>query len=581
MSDTVNAQPGDACSVASDVGFGWSSIDWKRVEQNVRRLQIRIAKATREGKPREVKALQRFLTRSFGGRALAVRRVTENAGNRTPGVDGELWDSPQTKWDAIHDLNRQGYKPSPLRRVYIPKANGKKRPLGIPTMKDRAMQALYLLALAPVAETKADKNSYGFRIGRATHDAITQVKNLLDKEGTADWVLEGDIKSCFDQISHAWLLDHVCMDKVMLQKWLNAGVMEFGKFQPTLAGTPQGGIISPTLANLALDGLEDLLANKFGGRDRLHKHHKRNKVSLVRYADDFLITGSSKELLEDEVKPVVEAFMAERGLVLSPEKTVITHIDQGFDFLGWTVRRFWEGNHSTVLVQPSKKNVEAFLEKCRSVFHEMRAHAQAKVIWKLNPMIRGWSNYHRSEASKRTFYRVDHELFQLQWRWAKRRHPEKRAKWIKGRYFKKRGRHNWIFAGRGLDDRGVWKDAALLLCSEVKIQRHKKVKMDANPFDPSWDVYFENRHRERLLAKHQMASQNARLLKRQQGKCAHCGQPLTVETGYHVHHVVPKVQGGTDLDDNLVVIHPVCHQAHHVHHPATRSVAGQSDRRLT
>ena len=180
MSDIVNAQPGDAGPVASDAAFGWSSINWKRVEQNVRRLQIRIAKATREGKPREVKALQRFLTRSFGGRALAVRRVTENTGKRTPGVDGELWDNPQSKWDAIHDLNRQGYKPSPLKRVYIPKANGKKRPLGIPTMKDRAMQALYLLALAPVAETKADKNSYGFRIGRATHDAITQVKNLLE-----------------------------------------------------------------------------------------------------------------------------------------------------------------------------------------------------------------------------------------------------------------------------------------------------------------------------------------------------------------------------------------------------------------
>jgi RNA-directed DNA polymerase len=505
--------------------------------------------------------------------------VTENTGKRTPGVDGELWDNPQSKWDAIHDLNRQGYKPSPLKRVYIPKANGKKRPLGIPTMKDRAMQALYLLALAPVAETTADKNSYGFRIDRSTHDAITQVKNLLDKEGSAEWVLEGDIKSCFDEISHSWLEDHVLMDKVMLQKWLKAGVMEFGKLQPTIAGTPQGGIISPTLSNLALDGLEEVLANRFGGRDRLHKHHKRNKVSLVRYADDFIITGSSKELLEDEVKPVVEAFMAERGLVLSSEKTVITHVDQGFDFLGWTVRRFGKGNRSTVLVQPSKKNVKAFLDKCREVFHEMRAHAQSKVIWKLNPILRGWTNYHKTQVSARVFHYVDHELFKMEWRWAKRRHPEKRGPWVKDKYFKTRGRNRWLFAGRGLDDRGVWRDAALLVCDEVKIERHKKVKMDANPFDPAWDAYFEKRHLERLLAKHQKRSQRARLLKGQQGKCAHCGQPLTVETGYHVHHVVPRSEGGTETDDNLIVIHPVCHQAHHVHHPAIRSVAGRSGAR--
>ncbi len=575
MSDICKAQVGDACSVTSDVAFGWSSIDWKRVEQNVRCLQIRIAKATREKKWRRVKALQRFLTRSFGGRAMAVRRVTENTGKRTPGVDGELWSTPQSKWDAIQILKRDGYKPSPLRRVYIPKANGKKRPLGIPTMKDRGMQALYLLALAPVAETTADPNSYGFRIARGTHDAIGQVKNLLDKKGSAQWVLEGDILGCFDHISHSWLEAHVPMDRGMLVKWLKAGVMEHGQFSPTKAGTPQGGIISPTLANLALDGLEEILANKFGGRDRLHKHHKRNKVSLVRYADDFIITGSSKELLETDVKPVVEAFLAERGLVLSPDKTVITRSDQGFDFLGWTVRRFGKGNRTTVLVKPSKKNIKAFLEKCRMVFHEMRAHAQSKVIWKLNPILRGWANYHRSEASARTFHDVDHELYKMQWRWACRRHSEKSGPWIKDKYFKARDRNNWVFAGRGLDDRGVLRDAALLECQDVKIKRHTKIKMDANPFDPAWDAYFKDRQLERLLAKHQKKSQEARLLKRQKGLCAHCGQALTAETGYHKHHVIPKTADGTDRDQNLIMIHPVCHIAHHVHHPAPRSVAGR------
>jgi len=261
-------------------------------------------------------------------------------------------------------------------------------------------------------------------------------------------------------------------------------------------------VVSPTLANLALDGLEEVLANKFGGRDRLHKHHKRNKVSLVRYADDFIITGSSKELLEKDVKPVVKAFMAERGLVLSSEKTVITYIDHGFDFLGWTVRRFGKGNRPIVLVKPSKKNVKTFLVKCREVFHEMRAHTQAKVIWKLNPILRGWTNYHKTEVSARVFLKME-------WRWAKRRHPEKGGPWIKDKYFKTRGRNRWLFAGRGWHCRGGWKDTVLLVCSDVKIRRHKKVKMDADPFDPAWDAYFENRHKERLLVKHQEKSQHA------------------------------------------------------------------------
>jgi len=319
------------------------------------------------------------------------------------------------------------------------------------------------------------------------------------------------------------------------------------------------------------------LANKFGGRDRLHKHHKRNKVSLVRYADDFIITGSSKELLEKDVKPVVKAFMAERGLVLSSEKTVITHIDHGFDFLGWTVRRFGKGNRSIVLVKPSKKNVKTFLVKCRSVFREMRAHAIAKVIWKLNPILKGWTNYHRTQVSARAFHYVDHELFKMEWRWAKRRHPEKGGPWIKDKYFKTRGRNRWLFAGRGFVSRRGWVSVALHVCDEVKIRRHNKVKMDADPFDPAWDAYFKNRHLERLLAKHQEKTQNTRLLKRQKGLCAHCGQPLTVETGHHRNHVIPWSAGGTWEDSNLELIHPVCHQAHHVHHPAPRSVAGRSD----
>lgn len=302
---------------------GWHSIDWETCHRKVRELQVRIAKATKNGQWRQVKKLQRLLVRSFSGKALAVRRVTENRGRKTAGVDGETWGTPKAKWEAIFRLQRKGYKPKPLRRVYIPKSNGSRRPLGIPTMLDRAMQALYLLALEPVSETQADNNSYGFRPMRSTADAIEQLFVNLSRSSSAKWVLEGDIKGCFDNIDHDWLLRNVLMDRGVLRKWLNAGYMESGSLHPTGAGTPQGGIISPVLANIALDGLEAVLFAHFGQKNT--KAAYKTKVNYVRYADDFVITGISRELLENEVKPVVSAFMAERGLTLSVEKTLITH----------------------------------------------------------------------------------------------------------------------------------------------------------------------------------------------------------------------------------------------------------------
>src|SRR6202451_394373 len=415
----------------------WYAIDWRAINRNVRRLQVRIVQATKANRWGRVQALQRLLTHSYSGKVLAVRRGTENNGKKTPGVDKEIWDTPEKKTQAVHALKRRGYQPQPLRRVYIPKSDGKTmRPLGIPTMKDRAQQALYLLALDPVVETTADNNSYGLRQQRSCADAIEQCFNALSKPNP-QWILEGDIKSCVDRISHDWLLAHVPMDRAILQKWLKSGYMEKHVLHETTDGTPQGGIISPALANCALDGLERLLREKYPAGKRLKAlGGEKPCVNLVRYADDFVITSKSKELLEGEIKPLVEQFLQERGLELSPKKTVITHVEHGFDFLGQNVRRYPNGK---LLIKPSKKNVKTFLDGIRRIIKAFYGMSGAALIEQLNPKIRGWANYHRHVVSKRTFGCVDHSIFSSLWKWARRRHPTKSPKWLKQKYFEQHG----------------------------------------------------------------------------------------------------------------------------------------------
>lgn len=476
------------CASSSE-SLKWSQHDWDLYECQVRRLQARIVKATRVGRWGKVQALQRLLTHSHYARALAVKRVTENKGKRTPGVDGAIWQTPGAREEAMKTLRQRGYHPLPLRRVHIPKANGKLRPLGIPTMKDRAMQALYLLALAPVAETLADQHSYGFRPGRSTADAIGQCFLLLSKSYSPQWVLEGDIRGCFDHISHEWMLRHIPTEGTILKKWLKAGYVENRTLFPTDAGTPQGGIISPTLANLTLDGLGALLHDTFRQRKVKGKVHNP-KVHLVRYADDFIITGDSKELLEKEVLPLVEQFLRDCGLQLSMEKTKITHIREGFDFLGQNIRKFGD----KLLIQPSKRNTHRFLEKVRETIRRNGCAKQENLIRVLNPIIRGWTNYHRHVVAHKTFSMVRKEIWRCLWRWAKRRHPQKSAQWVTSTYWHSL-KHQWDFAAdtgkRNEEGKVVW--AKLVDPQAVKIRRHCKIRSDANPFDPQWRRYFEER----------------------------------------------------------------------------------------
>jgi len=539
----------------------WYAIDWRAIHRNVRRLQVRIVQATKASRWGRVRALQRLLTHSYSGKVLAVRRVTENNGKKTPGVDQEIWDTPEKKTQAVHALKRRGYQSQPLRRVYIPKSDGKTmRPLGIPTMKDRAQQALYLLALAPVVETTADKNSYGFRQQRSCADAMVQCFLALRSANT-QWILEGDIKSCFDKISHDWLLAHVPIDRVILQKWLKSGYMEKHVLHETTDGTPQGGIISPALANCALDGLERLLQEKYPAGKRLKSlGGEKPCVNLVRYADDFVITSKSKELLAGEIKPLVEQFLQERGLELSPTKTVITHVEHGFDFLGQNVRRYPNGK---LFIMPSKKNVGTFLKGIRRIIKDAHGVSAADLIDQLNPKIRGWANYHRHVVSKRTFGHVDCNIFSSLWQWARRRHPNKSPRWFKPKYFDRRGNRDWSFFGETCDDEGRPTKVWLYYAKSTPIKRHVKVKGEANPYDPTYETYFEEREGAHMLETFRGTRTLRYLWYEQRGLCTQCNTKITRITGWRLHYCVPRVMGGSTGATNRVLLHPECHDRVH------------------
>ena len=458
----------------------WNFINWRRVGMKVKKLQMRIAKAVRERRYRLVKSLQWLLTHSFYAKLFAVRRVVTNKGRRTPGVDGEIWNTPHKKMRAVEQLKRRGYKPLPLRRVYIRKKNGTRRPLSIPTMRDRAMQALHALALAPVAETTGDLNSYGFREYRSCADAIEQCFVCLGRRNSARWVLEADIKACFDRINHEWMQHYILMDRKILHAWLKAGYVEKGRLYPTKDGTPQGGVISPLLANMTLDGLESVIACAVP---------RGSKVNVIRYADDFVVTGESKEILREKVIPAIQEFLIQRGLNLSREKTNITRIEKGFDFLGQHLRKYGD----KCIITPSKGAVKTLLVKTRKIIKNGLDHSLWAMIKELNSVLRGWANYHRHICSKQTFSNVDSRIFEQLWKWVARKHGSKTKGWIRKRYFRSINFRNWSFFADRKTESGTREIIDLFHATTTKIVRHVKLRSVANPYDKDWQDYFLTR----------------------------------------------------------------------------------------
>lgn len=523
----------------------WKNIDWKKAEFEVNRLQIRIAKAVQEKKLGTVKRLQYLLTHSFYAKALAVRKVTTNKGKNTSGVDKELWTTPASKMRAVLSLTDKNYKAKPLRRVFIEKKGKRaKRPLGIPCMYDKAMQALYALALEPVAETTADTRSFGFRKGRSCLDACEYIFAALARKDSAQWVLEGDIKGCFDHISHEWLIQNIPMDKSVLKQFLKAGFVFNRELFPTDEGTPQGGVISPILANMALDGMQKALYDRFH-TNRLGKEDIRfknvHKVNLVRYADDFIVTAATKEIAE-EAKSIIRNFLKERGLELSEEKTVITHVDDGFDMLGWTFRKF----KGKLIVKPSKKSIKSFVENLsHTILTRGKAWKQEVLIEKLNQQIRGWTNYHQSVCASEAFAHIDYILYELLWSWAKRRHPHKGRWWVSTRYWHRIGNRNWVFSTE---------DKELLRADHIPIVRHVKIRLDVNPY---FDVeYFTERKFKQGMRR--LSGRFKKIWQNQNGCCYHCGMPMEISEDREIFFKVPKSMGGKDEVSNMAYVHSSC-----------------------
>ncbi len=562
-----------------DVRIDWHSIDWASCEDHVRRLRRRIFKATQEGDLKKVRNLQKLMLRSHSNTLISVKRVTQqSAGRKTAGIDGETALTPKERGHLTARVQRfeHPWKARPVKRVFIPKANGKKRPLGIPVIIDRVLQARVKNALEPEWEARFEPRSYGFRPGRGCHDAIEAIYNTLGAKGASRlWVLDADLAAAFDRINHAQLLEALGLfpGQAMIRAWLRAGVVEEGRLRRTDEGTPQGGVISPLLLNVALHGMEAAAGSRYryAGPDNRGTYTARDAPVLVRYADDFVAMCHSEEEAH-RIKTELAKWLEPRGLRFNEEKTRVVHVTQGFDFLGFEVRRF--GNK--LLIRPSKDAVKRVRGILKAEVKALYGANAGGVLRKLTPIIRGWAAYYRTVVSSRVFADLDNYMWVLTYKWAKHAHPLKSKDWIVKRYFgrfDKTRRDRWVFGDRA-------SGAYLVKFSWTKIVRHTLIKGAASLDDPSLIEYWENRRRRKTPPP--MDKTSLSLAYRQRGLCPLCRQALIAGAEYepdnprewidwfaaskkmlNKHHFEYRRDGGSDERKNLRLVHAECHRQLH------------------
>jgi RNA-directed DNA polymerase len=555
--------------------YKWNEIPWRRLERSVYKLQKRIYRASSRGDVKTVRRLQKLLTKSWAAKCLAVRRVTQdNQGRKTAGVDGVKSLTPKQRLSLVKKL-KLSIKVKPTRRVWIPKpGKDEKRPLGIPTMNDRALQGLVKMALEPEWEAKFEPNSYGFRPGRSCHDAIGAIFNAIRYK--PKYVLDADIAKCFDKIDHERLLYKLNTYPTLrkqIRAWLKAGVMDGKELFPTSEGTPQGGVISPLLANIALHGMENRIKELAKDIDwRNEKGHlvsisaRRRSISLIRYADDFVIIHENLTVVQ-RCREIISEWLIGMGLEIKPSKTRLIHTLQeykgekpGFNFLGFNIRQFKAGKYTSgkntngkilgfsTIITPSKESQKIHYAKIREVIDKHKAKPQAALIKNLNSIIRGWCNYFSIGCPTKVFYRMDFQIYWKLRRWAKRRHPNKGEYWI-NKYWQKIGNRNWAFATRSGSN-----PLTLAEHGSFKSQQHAKVKGEASPYDGNL-VYWSTR-----LGKHpEMPKRTASLLKKQKGKCAYCGLFFKEGDVIEIDHIIPKSKGGKNEYKNWQLLHRHCH----------------------